>query len=86
MHVQYNLSKPDPNGTKYFVRFRQDPDYSVSSFREEFLYCSCFDNKVYLLLDGIAYILHLVQLLYGNPMLKWFFFLRCIFRQRSSFQ
>ena len=35
--LQYNLSKPDPNGTKYFVRFRQDPDYSDSSFHEELL-------------------------------------------------
>ena len=42
--VQCNLSKPDPNGTKYFVRLRQDPDYSDSRFREEFLYCSCFDH------------------------------------------
>ena len=36
--LQYNLSKPDPNGTKYFVWFRQDPDYSDSSRRGEFLY------------------------------------------------
>ena len=42
--VQCNLSKPDPNGTKYFVRFRQDPDYSDLSFLDEFLYCICFDN------------------------------------------
>ena len=59
--LQYNLSKPDPNGTKYFVRFRQDPDYSDSPFLEEFLYCSCFDNKVCLLLDGLAYILHFIS-------------------------
>ena len=38
--VQCNLSKPDPNGTKYFVRFGHDPDYSDSTFREDFLYCS----------------------------------------------
>ena len=49
--IQCKLSKPDPNRTKYFVRFRQDPDYSGWPFREEFLYCSCFDNKVCLLLD-----------------------------------
>ena len=36
--LQCNLSKPDPNGTKYFVRFRQDPDYSDSCFREKFSY------------------------------------------------
>ena len=36
--IQCNLCKPDPSGTKYFVRFRQDPDYSDSPFREEFWY------------------------------------------------
>ena len=44
--LQCNLSKPDPNGTIYFVRFEQDPDYSDSTFCKELLYCSCFDNKV----------------------------------------
>ena len=48
-------------GTKYIVRFRQDPDYSDSSLREEFLYCSCFDNKVCHLLDGLSYILHFIS-------------------------
>ena len=70
--IQCNLSKPDPNGTKYFVRFRQDPDYSDSSFLEEFLHFSCFDNKVCLLLDGLAYILHFIHLFYVNQMLKVF--------------
>ena len=59
--LQCNLSKPHPNGTKYFVRFRQDPDYSNSPFREKFLYCSCFNNTVCLLLDGLAYILHFIS-------------------------
>ena len=68
--IQCNLSKPDPNGTKYFVRFRQDPGYSDSPFREEFLYCSCFDNKVYLLLDGLAYTYSTsFHLLYVNSIL-----------------
>ena len=72
LNIQCNLSKPDPNGTKYFVRFRQDPDYSDSSFLEEFLHFSCFDNKVCLLLDGLAYILHFIHLFYVNQMLKVF--------------
>ena len=59
--LQSNLSKPDPSGTKYFVRFRQDPDYSDLSFREGFLYCSCFDNKECLLLDGLPYIHHFIS-------------------------
>ena len=60
--VQCNLSKPDPNGTKYFVRFRQDPDYSDLSFREEFcIVVALIMIKVCLLLDGPAYILHFIS-------------------------
>ena len=54
--------------------FRQDPDYSDSSFLEEFLYCSCFDNKVYLLLDGLAYILHFISVVICKSNVKSFFF------------
>ena len=74
MYVQYNLSKPDPNGTKYFVRFRQDPDYSDATFREEFLYCSCCENKVCHLLDGLAYILHFISAILCKSNVKMVFF------------
>ena len=47
--------------TKYFVRCGEDPDYSDSTLREEFLYWSCFDNKVCLLLDGLADVLHFIS-------------------------
>ena len=81
--LQCNLSKPDPNGTKYFVRFRQDPDYSDSPFSEEFLYCSSFDNKVCLLLDGLAYILHFISSICKSNVNMCF---RRIFTQGSPFQ
>ena len=83
--LQCNLSKPDSNGTEYFVRFRQDPDYSDSSFREEYLYCSRFDNRLCLLLDGLADFFHFISVVICkfNNYVKCF---RYIFRQRSSFQ
>ena len=68
-----NLSKPDPNGTKYFVRFGQDPDYSDSTFREEFLYFKCFDNKACLLLDGLAYILLFISVVKFKYNVKLFY-------------
>ena len=73
-------------GPNIFVRFRQDPDYADSSLHEEFLYYSCFDNKVCLLLDEQAYILHFISFDICKSNFKMFFFFRRIFRQRSSFQ
>ena len=53
-------------------------------FIEEFLHCSCFDNKVWLLLDGLAGKLRFISAVICKSNVDFFF--RRILRQESSFQ
>ena len=53
-------------------------------FVKKFLYCSCFDNKMCLLLDGLADILHFTSVVIFKSTVKMFF-LRRIFNKEVLF-